>query len=297
MAFSHNFAVIRLRSSSVRDESLNIGIVVAHEGEIRVHCPKRLDKIRAISSALSPEDLIDDFASLHSDLTDTFQSASDFGTAVDSVLQYTPYGIVTKGEFLAESVDSYDSEVSWLLRSFVEPEPAALKPIRKRPTQLKASIKKALRLEKILARKADGIESHRVLHNHKLTEGVIVDFVLKNGAMHVIETIDAASEMISLKKVVTDIAVSAFSFEHARLKFEHKQGVEPRLIFRASSLFEKSIQPSLDAAAHQGAALYNWESTQDRHRFMNEMASLAEPYEGIKQPTIHASTQSRLKLN
>jgi hypothetical protein len=134
-----------------------------------------------------------------------------------------------------------------------------------------------------------------------IVEGLSADFVLKNGAMHVMETVDASGDEFAPRRIVSDIAVSALVLEQSRMTFG-ENGTTTRIIYEASAAAERIAMPSLSAAAHQGADLVNWASQDDRVRLMATLSTLAMPLEGPRSRragvgNLHASTQQRLKLN
>ncbi|MEI9916617.1 MAG: hypothetical protein WDN29_13405 [Methylovirgula sp.] len=101
-------------------------------------------------------------------------------------------------------------------------------------TQMKQTFKR----ERILAKKNEDLSSHRLLANYELDEGIIADLVLKNGAMHVIETVDASSDLETARKAIAEIAVSALILERARMKFEGQE-LRGKLIYEANSNLER----------------------------------------------------------
>ena len=111
-----------------------------------------------------------------------------------------------------------------------------------------------------------------------LADGLIADLVLKNGKMHVFETVDVSEPDTSAKRAVSDIAVSALVLEQARIKFGDEQ-TNSRLIYAASASVEAAARSCLQAAEHQGAELYNWSSVQDQVRLIASITSLATPIE------------------
>ena len=113
----------------------------------------------------------------------------------------------------------------------------------------------------------ENLDSHRIISNYEIAEGLEADFLLKNGAMHVIETVDASDDHTSARKIVSDIAVSALVLEQARMTFG-ENAARSNLVYDASSTLERIATPSLDAAAHQGAVLVNWASGDDRRRYI-----------------------------
>jgi len=161
------------------------------------------------------------------------------------------------------------------------------------------ALKKALRTERILAKKGEGLEAHRVVPNHRIAEGLTADLLLKNGAFHVVEAVDASIDETPLRRMISDVAVSALVLERARMTFGQQQ-TYTQLVYRASSAAEAIIAPSLQAAEHQGARLLNWDSSDDQRKLLAYLSSFAEPLSkgtGRAQATIHASSQRKLSLN
>lgn len=157
------------------------------------------------------------------------------------------------------------------------------------------SLKAAFRDEKVLAKKGEGLDSHRIVANEPLAEGLTADLALRNGAMHIVQTVDA-SNTERARKAIQEIGISALVFEQARIRYDNME-TRPRLVYSANSQMESSISAALNVAEHQGADLINWESRDDRTRFVVDLSSLAEPT--IKQSranfgSINASRRSDL---
>lgn len=293
---TYKFSVVQLPSHPLRGERLNVGVFVCSGDKIEARYPHRLDKIKAISGAIDPDDIRFDLGSLAKEMTannvfDTFGIEAFLGDSV--------YCVSQQGTFYARSSAEYEFEVQNLIEQFVLPEPAAQKSPRKRSTQLKSSVKNAFKEFRVLAGKGDRLEDHRIISNQMISSGIIADFVLKNGAMHIVEVVDAENESSSLKKIITDIAVSALTFEHARMAYVGDE-VRPQLVYQSSAQFENIISPSLYAAQHQGAELVNWSSEEQRLRFVRYLSSCASPIERkstVKILNVNASIQSRFSIN
>ena len=293
----YEFVVVQIEDRR-RDERLNAAVAIFTDQGLDVRLPRRLEKLRALSGAFNIDHIRHSLEELA--CTDA-QLCSQNELTVDERLgminELTPFRLSAPGSFDAPSIASYESWVDRLLKLLVEPEAPPVKLSKKR-TRLASAFKAALREERVLARKGEGLSAHRVVTNVQIAEGLAADFVLKNGAMHVIETVDLVSEEFAIRKVVSDIAVSALVLEQARMTFGGKN-TEARLVYEASSAVEKFALPSLEAAAHQGAALINWASGDDRRNLLVNLAQLADPIPTKKElnARIHASTQGRLRLN
>jgi hypothetical protein len=188
-----------------------------------------------------------------------------------------PLSISHAGTFVAENSGAYEARIASILKLLVEPEPAP-KRVRKKRSPLFSQVRRMFQDERVLARPKEGLDSHRIVPHYELDEGLVADLVLRNGAYHIIETVDASGDEHSLRKAVVDIAIAALVLERARMKFG-EIATHARLVYNASANLEHIAQPSLEAAEHQGAELINWASADDRNRFVHSLASLATPIE------------------
>jgi hypothetical protein len=297
MSRKFEYAVIQLADVS-RDERLNAALAIFSDQGLELRIPRRLEKLRALSSALDVDDVraaisqLEDFDKVLLD-----QGCTDVVDRIRALGALSPLKLTSPSYFVAPTQAIYEEWIVRLTKALIDPEPARLKPVFKR-TKLLTMMKSAFRSERVLAKRGEDISAHRLVSNVIIAEGLNADFVLKNGAMHVIETVDASGDELSARKVVSDIAVSALVLEQARMKFG-ENSTESRLVYDASVEAERIAMPSLEAAAHQGTRLINWASTNDRNALIDQLSNLATPYETKKsdRPEVHASTQHRFKIN
>jgi hypothetical protein len=298
MAHCYEFAIAQFRTEAPRNEQLNVAIIALKDESVEVFGLKSLDKLRAISAAVDLDDVrraieripeLDDFA--------TSQGIYLFSDRLRLIEELSPLRFSPTSELAAASVSSFDNQMQLLLARLVQPEPAPARPVRLRTTGLLTDVKTAFKNEGVLAAKGEDISNHRVVANYVIAEGLQADLLLKNGAMHVIQTVDASDEGFA-RRAINSIAISALVFEQARMSFG-QDFTKSELVYKATSTLERLITPSLSAAEHQGARLVNWESRDDRTRFVISKASLATPIERKKDRGrfVHASNQGRFKLN
>lgn len=294
---SYKYVIAQLAANPVRGERLNLAIVVFDDDRLTVHAARNLEKVRVISAAIDREMVEQSLRNLEV-LDEILRREGKQGVEqrLQGLDEMSPLRFSTFGQFSAPDADAYSGAVNRLVSQLVEPEPA---PLRKRPakkTRLLTSVKSAFRAENVLARKGEGIDSHRVVANEELAEGLNADLLLKNGAMHVVQTVDA-SQSDRARRAIQEIGISALVFEQARIKFG-EVSTRPRLVYSASGSMEQSISAALHAAEHQGADLINWESRDDRVRFIIDLSSLAEPTEAQQRAKFGAVNASNLrKLN
>lgn len=297
MACRNSFVVIQFTSHALRREALNVGILIDTSSGLGVLSGRRLEKLRAISAALNPDEVEQDLLELP-ELLGAFGVTSVEDPSLADVLKaYTSFSLGSSGDYSSDPQTAHIWSED-LLSRYVNTEPALAKPVKKRATKLRSNILQSFRAQKILARKTEGLDSHRVVYRQPLSQGIVADFALQNGAMHILETVDASAETISLQRYLYEIAMSSFTFEHARIAFEG-QLIKPRLVYEASAVFEHALAPSLYAAQHQGAELINWKSEQDRLALLEQLERLAvSTDDGRNAPTLfHASPLSNRALN
>ncbi len=296
-----NFAVIQFAAHPARDERLNVGLIVFHKNSLDVRLSKRLDRVRTLSAALDVDQVRASLSNL--DALDAYARSVGASTPMERLAQIAslaPVQFSSLGLLHSPSSSEYENAIASLLQKLVEPEPALMKATKGRPSKLLTTLKRAFRQERVLARKGEDLNSHRILAKHPIAEGYEADLILKNGLMHVFETADASGEDQTPRKIIADIAVSALVFEQARMTFG-ETGTKTKLIYQASSRMEAVATSALHLAEHQGAELINWESNDDRLKFITQVSSLATPIPESKtkvdKVSINASTQHRFQLN
>lgn len=274
MAPSFKFSVVQLATEQDRGERLNVGVVVFNDDRLDVRVGRRLEKVRAISAAIEPDDVrraLEGMVTLDGKLRDR---GAELNERLRFLSKLGPLTLSRFGEFEADGASTYEARVASILKALVDAEPAPMRPKEKR-SKLLTQMKRIFRDEKVLAKRDEDLSSHRIVPGYEVAEGLTADLVLKNGAYHVVETVDASGDESTVRKAISEIGVAALVLERARMKFG--DGTSARLVYEASSSLERVAMPSLEAAAHQGAELVNWASAADRGKFVHYLSSLATP--------------------
>lgn len=294
----YKFALLRMAAAPPRDERLNIGVVVFRDDTLDIRLLRSLGKLNALSLAYDHDALraaadelraLDRMISAPDDLPDS---------RLAKLVSFGAFDFSPLGTFKARNQDAYEQQVAFLLKSFVEPEPALKQGTHGKGTKLVAALKSAFRSDRVLAKKGEDLSAHRVVPNVELATGLVADFVLKNGAMHVIETVDASGDASATVRAIKDIALSALTIEQARITYGEKDTIG-RLVYHASAEIERRASPALMAAQHQRIELFNWASLDDQRRLLSTMTRLAVPTPR-KRAGLHpvnASTQRRFDIN
>ena len=298
MAPCYKFSLLRVAVSPPRDERLNVGVVIFGDGALDVRLLRSLGKLNALSLAYD----FDSVRSAAEMLSNLDRELSGPGVPEENRLsalkEVAPFEFSPLAQFTAHSLNAYEQQVSLLLRSFVEPEPAPMKAFRGKGTKLVTSLKSAFKSGRVLAQRGEDLEAHRVVPNVELATGLVADFVLKNGAMHVIETVDASGEASVLIKAIKDIALSALTIEQARMTYGDAATIG-RLVYQASAQTEAMAGSALLAAEHQRIELINWASLDDQRKLLTTISTLAIPLPRTKGKLhpLNASAQRQFDIN
>jgi len=285
----YKFAIVRFTPDRTRGETLNVGAVVMSDEGLDVRISSRLERTRALSNALDTgmlRELVNNLKVVDDALRD---KGADADTRVSMLSQIGPLTLSEFGAFRAENVNAYEDRLSKIFKSMIDPEPASPRSREKR-SKLLTQVKSLFRQERVLAKRDEGLDSHRIVAALELDQGLVADLVLKNGAMHVVETVDASGDESSLRKAIGEIGTAALVLERARMKFGERE-TKSRLVYVASPTLERIARPSLEAAENQGAEIVNWSSSDERTKFIHSLASLATPIERKTSRLKTATTQ------
>ena len=169
---------------------------------------RRLEKTHALSAALSPEalrELVQNLKGLDDRLRHERMEAD---ARIDMLSRVGPLSLSKSGTFEARDLSDYEERISSIMKALVEPEPA-LPRVREKRSKLLTQVKTIFRQERVLARKDETLDLHRIVPSYRLDQGLVADLVLRNGLVQVVETVDATGSEGALRKTIGDIGVSA----------------------------------------------------------------------------------------
>jgi hypothetical protein len=276
MARSYSFAIVRLSPKDARDERLNIGVVIFSDETIDVRGARRIDKVRAISAAVEPETISQLLANLASlDETLRERGVEHINARHAQLVELGPLSLSPLGTFVSETAADYEARITSILKAMVDVEPAT-PVIREKRSKLLTQVKRQFKIERVMAKKDEDLSAHRIVSSFALDDGLVADLVLQNGAMHVVETVDASGGEESTRRAVAEVGVAALVLERARMKYGKAQ-TKGRLVYSASPALERVARASLETAENQGAQLINWDSADDRAKFIHSLSMLATP--------------------
>lgn len=252
MAHIYNFAIIQAVPDRLRDERVNIGVLVFRPDGIDVRISETR-KLSAISSRAWDAD-IKSFSEMMRKLDNADTPAEERLRSLNAL--GASIRLSELGWFEASTELEFDRMVRDVARSMV------MKPKRKRHNDappLASEITSALREKKLLANKDETIESGLVVPGYEIEHGLKADFVQKNGSFHVAAVLDLRANnpqlaQAALKGVVLDRASEKFANSH-------RVG-----IYSAAKERLPELRDNLNILRPYADDIYNWEDMHDREQ-------------------------------
>ncbi len=267
MAHIFKYAVLMAIPDRLRGERVNVGIIVFRPTGADVRLSD-VAKLRALAGGDW-----DGYASdLRHRLIERFGSdpnAADAfvgGPAPDPIIQASDLAWFSIG-----NVNEYEAQVADILKSLVV-RPRG--PARPRSTRINTEIARQLKGFKVLASPDETINEHKVVRNFTIDrdEGLIADFALKNGLMHIATTVDLRKATIN----PGDAALKAITLDKAAEKYPknvHLLGVY------AADDFNAVAKPSIKLLTDYADKAYNWLDEYEKREFLGELRkAAAQPF-------------------
>lgn len=186
-----NYSVIALHPNAERSEVVNVGILIRNGNDWDVRIASDASKVQALNPRFPDGGLVSVAVTLQSLLR-------PINSLVDARLYLSQIGGNPGlqefiGQFAANDLSEYESEVSWLLAELVTPPTLPRDAIVKAAPEhrLRTKLRTHFKRKRLLGTK-DEIDAHKIVEKFPIeaTKGLFAEFALKNGGMHITETVD-----------------------------------------------------------------------------------------------------------
>ncbi|WP_431621956.1 DUF3037 domain-containing protein, partial [Enterobacter asburiae] len=200
------YSLIRVTPSLEKGETINVGMIVYRDNEIDVRMINSVSKLRAIDKGLNLE-YLEDLTSSFFDVSKVMEDIHLLPRLFKGSLSLSDFGV-----FTVSNMALYESKINELMARLVNPQRASHKRITRK---IFFDIKETFVKNGIFGKHDEDLYHHKVVANYPISsdEGLMADFLLKNGKYHLTETIDFRSE--NVKKQMGDAAVSALPITNA----------------------------------------------------------------------------------
>ena len=255
-----------------RTEHVNIGIVVfLQEGSVRVHFGQDLRKLRAID----PQVDLDVVRSWEHGLPNLLkgQSAEEASNFLRHFGQWklSP----TLGKFAYSDDEAYLLRVTNALRSLVAAPDRATRE-KSQFSRLHLDLKTAFNAKGWLGK---DIENHEIVERYPIGPMTTAEFALKNGTLHVIESLDLRTSNPSAKR--NDARAKALTLDMAR-----KAAKNPARYSILAGIDSPLMQEAKDLMRDYSEHVLTWESAADMDSLM-AMLGKATGKPGMALPLPH----------
>lgn len=254
------YVVLSHRPAVNRTEHLHYGILTRSPQGWRAHVMHDLRKLRAIDPSASAEALRELEASLPALLRD----CKDWDQARQALRAYGIHAAEGKpGAFAYATEDEYLRRVQAAMSSQVLPPPRMRDP-REPVSRLHVDLKRSFESRGWMGR---NIGAHQIVERYQLAgKMVTAEFALRNGRLHVLETVDLRTSNPAAKR--TDVRAKALVMDYAAdtepdsARYAIIAGVDSPLADEARKLLQRY-------ATHVLA----WESRADMEDLMHTLAN------------------------
>lgn len=214
----YHYVVLRLKTNDLRNEIINVGIVLFDESlKPTVITMAPLNKLRAIDTSWDAARLsqwtkrVHDVVEMESDAKALLATLDRFGYCDQKAI----------GMFMASSQREVAENIAEIKRLYVANKSGAERQQKEKKSKLQILLKEQFELRDVLGKTVDDLEKHLVVPNVQVPEhpSLKSDFVFKNGVYRITQTIDYNVEPDSLHNKLTEACVKITSADFAVNKY------------------------------------------------------------------------------
>jgi hypothetical protein len=265
------YSVLQARPSRDRFELVTVGLVIQRAGEWDVRVLPDPAKIFALNPGFPAFGLVN----IQKTISSILRGADSFETAKALLTRHgNDPGIQNfVGQFLANNEDQYESRVSELMKLLVLPPDGARPSLVKKPgvSRLKTRLRNHFRSKGLLGVGPDDIGNHKVVERFPINaeQGLYAEFALKNGAMHITETVDFDVKQIPRK--IMEAQAKSLILSAAAKEF----GLDTKRYVIVSGSTLRQAMPSINLLHDQAEDVFEVTSTEDMARYSDLIQAAA----------------------
>lgn len=256
------FTLLQIVPDRLRGEALNIGIVLHTEAGPDLRLRMLPSRLKALAPSYARADL-DEWRQAWLAALQRFDKADQRWTWLKEAM--APLRLAeTGGTISVESASDLEVQVEGLLERLVMP-PRSLattaKP-RARRSGLNAQLTAWLRAQHLYSSKLQDLSKSRVVSGYPLsmTEELFAEFALKNGAVHVIETLDLRGHNSYTKPLRNEASHKALVLDLAQ---DELQASSQRIAVVAADDYA-TMKPAVSMLNRKASVLVSMDSATDR---------------------------------
>lgn len=275
MTYVGRYITLSCRSAPNRTEHVNVGILV-HDGQHRwrVHVASDLRKLRAFDPSMSPHAV----HAWEQDIPRLLQGSAD-GDFTQAVRQLRAFGYtiaqdVEPGSFVYQNEAEYVRRVADVMRAQVLPLSAPRKG-REPASRLHHDLRESFKARGWLGKR---IDAHEIVEHYPIGPLVEAEFALRNGVLHVLQTVDLRSGETSTKK--REVRAKALALDMARES--ERDAMTYAVMAGADSALSEDVQALLQRYSKR---VWRWESRDDINEMLDTLGrATGRPAQSLPLP-------------
>lgn len=270
---TYPFAVLRVQPDPVRGESFNIGLVVFVDGKVIASIDENSMRLRALDPDLAALPI---WATLQQDiegLTNGLASVDTQHYLLKSMLAPV-YADQKLGEITIGDGESIEDRIEQLMQRLIRRPQRTVHGSRStrdgRESKLNLYLRDWFKRANIYSRKVTDISNHRVVSGYPIVANndLYAEFALKNGVVHIIETLDFRGHEKVNATVHKEAALKSIVLDQARHTLD--QGSKRIAVIAASDY--SAMRPAIGIVTKYADDVIAMSSSQDKQRLADFIA-------------------------
>jgi hypothetical protein len=256
------FSLLQIVPDRLRGEALNVGIVLHTEAGPVLRLRMLPSRLKALMPSYGRVNL-EEWRHAWLAALERFQSADQRWAWLKDAM--APLRLSeTGGTIMAESAADLEAQVERLLERLVMPprSEAAVAKTRPKRSGLNSQLTSWLRAQRLYSSKLQDLSRNRVVSGYPLsvTEELFAEFALKNGAIHVIETLDLRGHNSYTKPLRNEASHKALVLDLAQ---DELDSTSQRIAVVAADDYG-TMKPAVSMLNRKASVVVSMESANDR---------------------------------
>ncbi len=270
MAPTFKYTILTAIPDPRRGERVNVGIVVFRENDLDVRFRLASYKLKALTGVTWDSRI----AALQSRIAETFDRSAPAEDVLRRIQMIDPIiAPVAMGIINAANLREYERSVEEILSSLVS-LPKREKLQVDVQSRINTEIAKVFKKDKVLAKPEESISKNKIVRGLPVAprEGLVADFALKNGKIHIASTLDLRKH----NATIAEAALKSIVLDKADEVFEKVLKIGVYAVERdMKSHFKQHIELLADYAQET----FNWVDPVSRRKFLRRMyGALPAPF-------------------
>jgi len=263
------YSILRVVPDERRGEIVNVGLVIFLPDELDVHILPSLTKVRTIDGRVS----IDDLYTSAEQLRRWANEVEGIESKHQAIKEFGLFTVSELGWFKVTQSEDYERTVKKLMADLVVPQ--AKTRSSQKIGRLQTELKNYFRSQRLLGKTIEDVSRRLIVPNYPVApeDNLYADFALKNGTWMVTETLDYRVRTIATR--FKDAALKAVTMDQARLRLG--DDTKCFLVYAADPDVRNSIQTHINLLSEYAEKVLNFEETDERALYMEQVMSVAGP--------------------